>query len=755
MDKGTKCTGDQQIKLQYERYLSPYGRKVMSALMNVNKVSIVVEIRELCQYSMTFSRPVSTSQPLIVTTENVCNGNVPNYDNSQLMQQYSNDKENIPPTVINEPSENISWNNMFDPDTIQYCAKNNTQKDISPYKESRIEIFNSNENLKKNLAKPQIKKTILPNKNNEKLNFRKAKYTTTVNNWLNDINTITSVDKESIDSHQNQENGCKSQSRIMFNKERKKKRCIQAQLANKDGVMKYKKPKFNDLVVNNENDHKISPDRNNNRSEPINDNTVNKCKLELKSGVFNEKKANPKKLFGSLKEPNIPSETINESDVKLVKEKKPKAKKFVAPVKSNIPVKDINYNVVIINSLIDISAIQSELEKIDADEGAMILVYSNGFCQLNRQQTDETCPPEGIMFGFQDTYYYIEGHVDGIMDALGRILSANTLISFDAKSVLVHFMSQYGLFPESLNIIDTKIGSSLIRPDEPPENFSQMQELLGFSAQFTIATDCALQKVAWYMTLLKECSSKLKCLLLEQGLWKVFADIEMRIVPVIAGMEYRGISVDMTKLKSMEDLLLARMKEIEGQCHKAAGRVFQINSAVQVRALIYDELKLDTTSNIKIRETICKGAKSTSEAMLRSLGAAHALPRLVVEYRHLHKAHATFLAGIAQHVRDGVVRPTWDQTAAATGRIASNNPNLQAIPKMPFNLILFPNDDNKGSPSPTLSFRSVYVARAGHSLLAADFKHVECRVWAHLADDRRLLAALASPDLFRELAADW
>lgn len=84
-------------------------------------------------------------------------------------------------------------------------------------------------------------------------------------------------------------------------------------------------------------------------------------------------------------------------------------------------------------------------------------------------------------------------------------------------------------------------------------------------------------------------------------------------------MEFQGISVDLTKLKEMEGLLLARIKEIERQCYAAAGKVFQINSTVQVRALIYDELKLDTASNVKIRETICKGAKSTSEAMVREL----------------------------------------------------------------------------------------------------------------------------------------
>lgn len=81
-------------------------------------------------------------------------------------------------------------------------------------------------------------------------------------------------------------------------------------------------------------------------------------------------------------------------------------------------------------------------------------------------------------------------------------------------------------------------------------------------------------------------------------------------------MEFHGVAVDVDKLKSMEGILLNRMKEIEAECYKAAGKTFQINSTVQVRNILYDELKLDTKSNVKIRETICKGAKSTSESMV-------------------------------------------------------------------------------------------------------------------------------------------
>lgn len=81
-------------------------------------------------------------------------------------------------------------------------------------------------------------------------------------------------------------------------------------------------------------------------------------------------------------------------------------------------------------------------------------------------------------------------------------------------------------------------------------------------------------------------------------------------------MERRGVMIDLPKLKSMEEILESRMKLVEQQCYKAAGKVFQINSALQVRSIIYDELKLDTKCNVKIRETFVKGAKSTNESMV-------------------------------------------------------------------------------------------------------------------------------------------
>lgn len=81
-----------------------------------------------------------------------------------------------------------------------------------------------------------------------------------------------------------------------------------------------------------------------------------------------------------------------------------------------------------------------------------------------------------------------------------------------------------------------QIGGALLAPDNAPENFTELQKLLKFTPEFTIATECVLQKAAWYTALLRDCVCSLKALLLEDSLWEVFVDIEMKLLPIIAGM---------------------------------------------------------------------------------------------------------------------------------------------------------------------------------------------------------------------------
>ncbi|XP_050671153.1 DNA polymerase nu-like [Leptidea sinapis] len=264
-----------------------------------------------------------------------------------------------------------------------------------------------------------------------------------------------------------------------------------------------------------------------------------------------------------------------------------------------------------------------------------------------------------------DVFYYCRGHTKYTADFVSFVLKERTIYCYDAKIILIYLMSQLNIEPCALDmkIFDVKIAMSLVDPDRGADDFGEVQRAVGHVAEYCVATECALQRCAWYQTQLERCASLARGLLHQHQLETLFTDLEMRVLPLLAAMEHRGISVDCNKLKSMEGILMKRMREIEMRCHKAAGRTFQIKSSLQVRNILYDELKLDTKSNIKIRETVSKGAKSTSETMLRSLIDVHPLPKLILEYRQLHKAHATFVSGIMSCVRNDVVKPTWLQKA--------------------------------------------------------------------------------------------
>ncbi|CAG9786425.1 unnamed protein product [Diatraea saccharalis] len=568
----------------------------------------------------------------------------------------------------------VNWDDMLDTELFQDTVT--AQIDQCKSLSSDIDLIGDNGKLKSNKTSTKGSEKTTKTLHQDTKFKRKIKNTNTVKKWLNNVNqSVLDNINELNDELSDKENKTKSIDKI---KEVIKKKVIQTKLANKDGVMKYGRPETRNIQ-----DEK--PEKQENKNLP-------------------------------------PAKEVSE-------EKKSKSK-FLAPIKSQLPIKNVSYEIFTLGDYDNPAEIIDMSDINDGTEILAVLVYRNGFCQLNSVYTEDACIIDGILLQINERFYFIDKINEDVKEIYNRIFEHNTLLCYDGKYILMYLLEFTGCRPDS--IFDAKIAGALLDPDNLPENFSDIQKLLSYTPDYTIATECRLQKTAWYTTLLRECISKLKELLVENSLWKVFKDVEMRLLPIIAEMERFGVSVDMEKLKSMEQILLTKMKSVERECHLAAGRSFQINSPAQVRTLLYDDLKLDAFSQ------------------LRSLMSVHPLPKLILQYRRLHKAHATYLAGIAQQVKNGVVRPTWVQIAAATGRMASNNPNLQAIPKAPFNLDMF----CEGAGGQALQLRAVYVPRAGRTLLAADFRHVECRVFAAAAADQALLAALQHDDLFRALAAD-
>src|SRR5574337_1254785 len=208
----------------------------------------------------------------------------------------------------------------------------------------------------------------------------------------------------------------------------------------------------------------------------------------------------------------------------------------------------------------------------------------------------------------------------------------------------------------------------------------------------------------------------------EPKLQKVFDELEMPLVPVLARMEQTGVLIDAGKLKKQSNELGKRLLEIQQQAFGIAGRNFNMDSPKQLQALLYEELKLPVSIKTPT------GQPSTNEEALEGLADQHELPRLVLDYRTLAKLRSTYTDKLpeAVNLRTGRVHTSYHQAVAATGRLSSNDPNLQNIP--------IRTEEGR-------RIRQAFVEPTGFEILAADYSQIELRIMAHLSGDAGLLAA--------------
>lgn len=222
----------------------------------------------------------------------------------------------------------------------------------------------------------------------------------------------------------------------------------------------------------------------------------------------------------------------------------------------------------------------------------------------------------------------------------------------------------------------------------------------------------------------------------EPKLRKVYEDIEIPLVPVLASMEQRGVLIDVNELRKQSQQLGKRMHELQQEAWKSAGRDFNLDSPKQLQAILFDELGLPA----KLKTPT--GQPSTNEEALEAIAEEHALPRLILEYRGLAKLRSTYTEKLAEIVnpRTGRVHTSYHQGAVATGRISSNDPNLQNIPVR----------TEEGR-----RIRQAFIAPEGWQVMAADYSQIELRIMAHLSGDEGLLRAFhEGGDIHRATAAE-
>ncbi|MFC6840578.1 DNA polymerase I [Xanthomonas theicola] len=220
------------------------------------------------------------------------------------------------------------------------------------------------------------------------------------------------------------------------------------------------------------------------------------------------------------------------------------------------------------------------------------------------------------------------------------------------------------------------------------------------------------------------------------ALARVYREIEMPLVPVLARIEANGVSVDMAELRRQSQDLSQRMLAAQQKATALAGRTFNLDSPKQLQAVLFDELKLPALLKTP------KGQPSTNEEALEAIAEQHELPRVILEYRGLAKLRSTYTDKLPEMINPdtGRVHTSYHQAGAATGRLSSADPNLQNIP--------IRTDDGR-------RIRRAFVAPPGRKLIACDYSQIELRIMAHLSEDPGLLRAFgAGMDVHRATAAE-
>jgi DNA polymerase-1 len=222
----------------------------------------------------------------------------------------------------------------------------------------------------------------------------------------------------------------------------------------------------------------------------------------------------------------------------------------------------------------------------------------------------------------------------------------------------------------------------------------------------------------------------------EPGLKHVYEQLEMPVALVLQQMERHGVLVDAALLAVQSRELAERMLALEQQAYEIAGQPFNLGSPKQIGEILFTKLSLP------VKKKTASGAPSTDEEVLQELAADYPLPARILEHRGMAKLKGTYTDKLPLMVNPhtGRVHTTYGQAVAVTGRLASNDPNLQNIP------IRTPEGRR---------IREAFIAPPGHVIMSADYSQIELRIMAHISEDPGLLRAFAEGiDVHRATASE-
>jgi DNA polymerase-1 len=281
---------------------------------------------------------------------------------------------------------------------------------------------------------------------------------------------------------------------------------------------------------------------------------------------------------------------------------------------------------------------------------------------------------------------------------------------------------------------DTMIASYLIEPGRPAYELDDLAAEYGVEALPQPATDEETAALIRAAEVPRRLAAPIRGRLVERGSERLYDEIELPLTAVLASMEDAGVKIDDYRMGEITARLSDRVEELESQAYELAGEEFMLGSTQQVARILFEKLELTPGRKGKT-------GYSTDTRVLRSIRHEHAIVEVLEEWRELTKLVNTYLGPLPALLGDDRRLHThFNQAVAATGRLSTSNPNLQAIP--------IRTDLGR-------EIRSAFVAEPGHRLVSADYSQVELRILAHVSGEPKLRDAFArDEDIHAATAAE-
>ncbi|MGC8843415.1 MAG: DNA polymerase I, partial [bacterium] len=296
-------------------------------------------------------------------------------------------------------------------------------------------------------------------------------------------------------------------------------------------------------------------------------------------------------------------------------------------------------------------------------------------------------------------------------------------IGHDLKSMMLLLAREEDVHLQGI-YFDTMLASYLLNPIRGGHRLEDVyRELFGEEL-----SNEPSQRAVKLFSLKEKMEEKLR----EEGLEKVFSEIEMPLLPVLFDMELVGVKIDVELMKKLSMEVMERMREVEKEIYRIAGIEFNIASPKQLRQVLSERLKIPLGKKKKT-------GLSTDAEVLEELAPQYEIARKILEWRELSKCKGTYI-DVLPRLADsrGRVHTSFNQCVTATGRLSSSEPNLQNIPV-------------RGEWAKRL--REAFICDEGYILISADYSQIELRILAHLSEDPALLEAFQKGEDIHSLTA--